>query len=97
MVKNVLQYVETSSQAKRLQSLKESSATDGPEGTVPNKMFKNPLNIELKEVHKFHQNHQHRGLVITSRFQRDIKYESTLDTSRRKSACHDTCCETSLP
>ena len=41
MVKNVLQYVEASSQkAKRLQSLKESSANDGPEGTVSNKCLK---------------------------------------------------------
>ena len=41
MVKNVLQYVEASSQkAKRLQSLKESSATDGPQRTVSNKCLK---------------------------------------------------------
>ena len=41
MVKNVLQYVEASLQkAKRLQSLKESSATDGPQGTVSNKCLK---------------------------------------------------------
>ena len=38
MVENVLQYVQTCSQeANMLQSLKESSTTDGPEGTASNK------------------------------------------------------------
>ena len=41
MAENVLQYVQACSQkAKVLQSLKESSTTDGPEGTVSNKCLK---------------------------------------------------------
>ena len=87
IVKNtcMLQYVEASSQkAKRLHyllSLKESSATDEPEGTVSNKMFKIPQTSE--EVSELHQN-QHRGIVIIPRFQHHIKHGSTVDPSHYK-------------
>ena len=81
----MLQYVEASSQkAKRLHyllSLKESSATDEPEGTVSNKMFKIPQTSE--EVSELHQN-QHRGIVIIPRFQHHIKHGSTVDPSHYK-------------
>ena len=41
MVESVLQYVQACSEkAKVLQSLKESSTTNGPEGTVSNKCLK---------------------------------------------------------
>ena len=63
MVENVLQYVQACSQkAKVLQSLKESSTTDGPEGTVSNKLvFEIPRTSE--EVSHLHQS-QYTGVVI---------------------------------
>ena len=53
IAKNVLQYVEASSQkAKRVQSLKKSSATDGPQGNVSNKCLKSLelLNKSLSSI-----------------------------------------------
>lgn len=73
LVENALQYMQAcSKKAKELQSLKESSTTDGPKGTVSNKCLKS-LERQSEEVSKPHQS-QHSGLVPNSRAQNTLKY-----------------------
>ena len=62
MVENVLQYVQACSEkAKVLQSLKESSTTDGPEGTVSNKCLKS-LELLKKSLSSIKANSQDLSL-----------------------------------
>ena len=72
MVNNVLQCVQACLQkAKVLQSLKESSTTDGPEGTVSNKCLKS-LKLLKKSLSSIKAN-------IQDVRQRNVRQDNTMD------------------
>ena len=66
--------------SKVLQSLKESSTTDGPEGTVPNKCLKS---LELVKTSQLYQS-QYIGTDTISRIENETEYQGTINAHYKK-------------
>ena len=63
-----------------LQSLKESSTTDGPEGTLSNKCLKS---LELVKTFQLYQS-QYIGTDTISRMEDETEYEGTINAHYKK-------------